>query len=157
MFKNENVSLNVFYIYYVSDFYAFVSRYFHFIDRIQSHSKNILFICRPYHCWCSATYLRTLLAAYSLSFGRNFYRAILVVTQDFSSSGLQTTQSPFSTANGYKEPIVNVTPNDSVQLFFQILQHVVIFPPQATCSPLNYTFLPEKLKELGYSTHAVGK
>lgn len=95
MFKNENVSLNVFYIYYVSDFYAFVSRYFHFIDRIQSHSKNILFICRPYHCWCSATYLRTLLAAYSLSFGRNFYRAILVVTQDFSSSGLQTTQSPF--------------------------------------------------------------
>ncbi|XP_078326537.1 arylsulfatase B-like [Crassostrea virginica] len=37
------------------------------------------------------------------------------------------------------------------------LQHVVIYPPQATCSPLNYTFLPEKLKELGYATHAVGK
>ncbi|XP_052697879.1 arylsulfatase B-like [Crassostrea angulata] len=37
------------------------------------------------------------------------------------------------------------------------LQHIVILPPQATCSPLNYTFLPQKLKELGYATHAIGK
>ncbi|XP_061179842.1 arylsulfatase B-like [Saccostrea echinata] len=37
------------------------------------------------------------------------------------------------------------------------LQHIVIFPEQATCSPLNYAFLPQKLKELGYTTHAIGK
>ncbi|XP_022329100.2 arylsulfatase B-like [Crassostrea virginica] len=37
------------------------------------------------------------------------------------------------------------------------LQHLVILPQQAACAPLNYTFLPQKLKELGYATHAIGK
>uniref|UniRef100_A0A8W8HST5 Sulfatase N-terminal domain-containing protein n=1 Tax=Magallana gigas TaxID=29159 RepID=A0A8W8HST5_MAGGI len=37
------------------------------------------------------------------------------------------------------------------------LQHLAINPQQATCAPLNYTFLPQKLKELGYATHAIGK
>uniref|UniRef100_K1QM88 Arylsulfatase B n=1 Tax=Magallana gigas TaxID=29159 RepID=K1QM88_MAGGI len=37
------------------------------------------------------------------------------------------------------------------------LQHIVILPQQATCAPLNNTFLPQKLKELGYATHAIGK
>ncbi|XP_048753866.1 arylsulfatase B-like [Ostrea edulis] len=37
------------------------------------------------------------------------------------------------------------------------LQHIVIKPQQPVCSPLNYTFLPQKLKELGYATHALGK
>lgn len=37
------------------------------------------------------------------------------------------------------------------------LQHLVILPKQAACAPLNYTFLPQKLKELGYATHAIGK
>lgn len=37
------------------------------------------------------------------------------------------------------------------------LQHLAILPQQATCAPLNYTFLPQKLKELGYATHAIGK
>ncbi|XP_060071412.1 arylsulfatase B-like [Ylistrum balloti] len=37
------------------------------------------------------------------------------------------------------------------------LQHRVIMPGQAVCSPLNMQFLPKYLKELGYATHMVGK
>ena len=37
------------------------------------------------------------------------------------------------------------------------MQHSVIFAPQATCVPLDEVFLPQKLKEIGYATHAVGK
>ncbi|XP_066274888.1 arylsulfatase B-like [Branchiostoma lanceolatum] len=36
-------------------------------------------------------------------------------------------------------------------------QHLVFFPQQAQAIPSNFTFLPEKLKELGYATHMVGK
>ncbi|CAH1273093.1 ARSB [Branchiostoma lanceolatum] len=36
-------------------------------------------------------------------------------------------------------------------------QHLVIFPWQASAVPSNFTFLPEKLKGLGYATHMVGK
>ncbi|KAI8501215.1 hypothetical protein Bbelb_213100 [Branchiostoma belcheri] len=36
-------------------------------------------------------------------------------------------------------------------------QHQVIFPWQASYVPSNFTFLPEKLKALGYATHMVGK
>lgn len=37
------------------------------------------------------------------------------------------------------------------------LQHLVIWPDQQVCSPLNLTFLPQHLKKLGYATHAIGK
>ncbi|XP_041378156.1 arylsulfatase B-like [Gigantopelta aegis] len=37
------------------------------------------------------------------------------------------------------------------------MQHYVIEPSQAVCVPLNFTFLPQELKKLGYSTHAIGK
>ncbi|XP_033759914.1 arylsulfatase B-like [Pecten maximus] len=37
------------------------------------------------------------------------------------------------------------------------LQHLVIAPQQAVCSPLNHTFLPQYLKKEGYATHAIGK
>ncbi|KAK3588141.1 hypothetical protein CHS0354_012199 [Potamilus streckersoni] len=37
------------------------------------------------------------------------------------------------------------------------MQHMVIYPEQPYCSPLNLTFLPQKLKKLGYDTHMIGK
>ncbi|XP_067685669.1 arylsulfatase B-like isoform X2 [Haliotis asinina] len=37
------------------------------------------------------------------------------------------------------------------------LQHLVILNNQHVCLPLNITILPQKLKELGYATHIVGK
>lgn len=37
------------------------------------------------------------------------------------------------------------------------LQQGVIVPNRPECSPLKNTFLPQKLKELGYATHMVGK
>ncbi|XP_067667935.1 arylsulfatase B-like [Haliotis asinina] len=36
-------------------------------------------------------------------------------------------------------------------------QHFVIWKAQPVCVPLNFTFLPQYLKALGYSTHAIGK
>ncbi|XP_046561886.1 arylsulfatase B-like [Haliotis rubra] len=37
------------------------------------------------------------------------------------------------------------------------MQHNVLGDHQAACVPLNYTFLPQELKKLGYATHMVGK
>ncbi|XP_046547542.1 LOW QUALITY PROTEIN: arylsulfatase B-like [Haliotis rubra] len=37
------------------------------------------------------------------------------------------------------------------------MQHEVLLPRQAVCVPLNYTFLPQELKKLGYATHMIGK
>ncbi|XP_060560509.1 arylsulfatase B-like [Ruditapes philippinarum] len=37
------------------------------------------------------------------------------------------------------------------------LQHGAILPQQAVCSPLSMQFFPERLQELGYSTHMIGK
>ncbi|XP_071109637.1 arylsulfatase B-like [Haliotis cracherodii] len=37
------------------------------------------------------------------------------------------------------------------------MQHIVIGDSQAACVPLNYSFLPQELKKLGYATHMVGK
>eukprot|EP00058_Branchiostoma_floridae_P001619 XP_002587107.1 hypothetical protein BRAFLDRAFT_102624 [Branchiostoma floridae] len=36
-------------------------------------------------------------------------------------------------------------------------QHLVFRPDQPSAIPSNFTFLPEKLKALGYATHMVGK
>ncbi|CAK8694459.1 unnamed protein product [Clavelina lepadiformis] len=37
------------------------------------------------------------------------------------------------------------------------MQHSVLFAPQPHCLPLDEVTLPQKLKEVGYMTHAVGK
>ncbi|XP_067658487.1 arylsulfatase B-like [Haliotis asinina] len=37
------------------------------------------------------------------------------------------------------------------------MQHSTIYPYQAVCVPLNYTFMPQELKKLGYATHMIGK
>ncbi|XP_046561885.1 arylsulfatase B-like [Haliotis rubra] len=37
------------------------------------------------------------------------------------------------------------------------MQHNVLSDVQPACVPLNYTFLPQELKKLGYATHIVGK
>ncbi|XP_046346776.2 arylsulfatase B-like isoform X2 [Haliotis rufescens] len=37
------------------------------------------------------------------------------------------------------------------------MQHKVLSNVQPACVPLNYTFLPQELKKLGYATHMVGK
>ncbi|XP_067658647.1 arylsulfatase B-like [Haliotis asinina] len=37
------------------------------------------------------------------------------------------------------------------------MQHEVLLGGQPVCVPLNYTFLPQELKKLGYATHMVGK
>ncbi|KAK6176801.1 hypothetical protein SNE40_015033 [Patella caerulea] len=45
----------------------------------------------------------------------------------------------------------------SVFPFKSGIQHYVLESGQPACSSLNYTFLPQELKKLGYSTHAAGK
>ena len=40
---------------------------------------------------------------------------------------------------------------------FSLFQHRVIMADYAYGVPLNHTFLPEKLKALGYDTHIIGK
>ncbi|XP_067658128.1 arylsulfatase B-like [Haliotis asinina] len=37
------------------------------------------------------------------------------------------------------------------------MQHKVLSDNQDVCVPLNYTFLPQELKKLGYATHMIGK
>ncbi|KAJ8314190.1 hypothetical protein KUTeg_008751, partial [Tegillarca granosa] len=62
----------------------------------------------------------------------------------------------------YVQPIC--TPR-FISLFFKHVQnyplkarsHGVILPQQAACAPLNFTYLPQQLKQLGYATHIVGK
>ncbi|XP_072038381.1 arylsulfatase B-like [Amphiura filiformis] len=62
--------------------------------------------------------------------------------------------------NYYVQPICS--PSRSVLMTGRYLiryglQHRLFKAPQPTCLPLSETTLPEKLKELGYMTHAIGK
>ncbi|XP_033759905.1 arylsulfatase B-like [Pecten maximus] len=60
----------------------------------------------------------------------------------------------------YVQPVCTPSRNSfmtGVYPFKAGLQHGVILPQQAVCSPLNLTFLPQYLKKEGYATHAIGK
>ncbi|KAL8597071.1 hypothetical protein ACOMHN_057560 [Nucella lapillus] len=60
----------------------------------------------------------------------------------------------------YVQPVCSPSRNAFMSGFYPFrsgLQHGAILPQQAVCAPTNRTFLPQELKKLGYSTHAMGK
>ncbi|KAK3108276.1 hypothetical protein FSP39_004703 [Pinctada imbricata] len=60
----------------------------------------------------------------------------------------------------YVQPVCTPSRNSWMSGYFPFrsgLQHLVILPQQATCAPLNRTYLPQELKKLGYATHMIGK
>ncbi|XP_067658829.1 arylsulfatase B-like [Haliotis asinina] len=62
--------------------------------------------------------------------------------------------------NAYVQPLC--TPSRTAFMsgmypFHAGTQHATIHRGQAACVPLNYTFLPQELKKLGYATHMIGK
>ena len=62
--------------------------------------------------------------------------------------------------NYYVQPICTPTRSQLLSGRYQIhtgLQCGVIWAPQPNGIPLNDTLLPEKMKEVGYATHAIGK
>eukprot|EP00040_Diaphanoeca_grandis_P015002 m.76267 g.76267 ORF g.76267 m.76267 type:complete len:547 (-) comp24880_c0_seq2:79-1719(-) len=62
--------------------------------------------------------------------------------------------------NAYTQPICSPTRSQALSGRYQIhtgLQHGVIWPLQANGLPLNETTIADRLKMLGYETHAIGK
>ncbi|XP_067658819.1 arylsulfatase B-like [Haliotis asinina] len=62
--------------------------------------------------------------------------------------------------NAYVQPLCSPSRTAFMSGMFPFhvgMQHKVLLPGQAVCVPLNYTFLPQELKKLGYATHMIGK
>ncbi|CAC5379758.1 ARSB [Mytilus coruscus] len=62
--------------------------------------------------------------------------------------------------NSYVQPVCSPLRNAFLSGFYPFksgLQNFVILPQAPSCAPLNRTLLPQKLKELGYATHMIGK
>ncbi|PVD33640.1 hypothetical protein C0Q70_04898 [Pomacea canaliculata] len=62
--------------------------------------------------------------------------------------------------NSYVQPLCSPSRSALMSGYFPFhtgLQHIVILPMQKAFLPGNLTTLPQALKNVGYSTHAIGK
>ncbi|XP_046545775.1 arylsulfatase B-like [Haliotis rubra] len=62
--------------------------------------------------------------------------------------------------NAYVQPLCSPSRTafmSGMYPFHAGMQHMALNRDQTVCVPLNYTFLPQELKKLGYATHIIGK